>query len=438
MKAELSVAAEETSQALEFTRELALSAGDLGRGVAEIAGVIEDTASLGEKQAKAFASVRQNVAEVVSSNRAIASLTDDASRVTQTAFAAVESVSQGMGSVQEVLQQVFSATKGIVEIALQTRLIAFNAAVEANRAGDAGRSFGVVAHAVKELSEQVEQSSKLIMSTVQDLTQRVGVVSRSIKNDESASDSPTIDAAFRMVQERVTKIASSSQANVQLCNHVTDTVQQMSQELESTSRSLVQARDKVDDLLKLGESLIEATAESGFETQDTPFIEATLESAGRISAAFEDAVDAGAISLDDLFDEKYRRIPGTNPEQFMARFSEFVDRVLPSFQDELTRFSPKVIYVVTVDRKGYLPTHQAKFSKPQGKDPVWNAANCRNRRFFFSNRTEVSAAQNQRKFLLQTYRRNMGGGKFQLVKDLSVPIWIRGRHWGALRMGYQF
>jgi methyl-accepting chemotaxis protein len=32
----------------------------------------------------------------------------------------------------------------------------------------------------------------------------------------------------------------------------------------------------------------------------------------------------------------------------------------------------------------------------------------------------------------------MGGGKFVVMKDLSAPITVRGRHWGGLRIGYQF
>jgi len=32
----------------------------------------------------------------------------------------------------------------------------------------------------------------------------------------------------------------------------------------------------------------------------------------------------------------------------------------------------------------------------------------------------------------------MGGGRFVLMKDLSAPIYVQGRHWGGLRMGYQF
>ena len=47
------------------------------------------------------------------------------------------------------------------------------------------------------------------------------------------------------------------------------------------------------------------------------------------------------------------------------------------------------------------------------------------------------AAANTKPFLLQTYRRDMGGGNFVLMKDLSSPIVIRGRHWGAFRMGFR-
>lgn len=102
----------------------------------------------------------------------------------------------------------------------------------------------------------------------------------------------------------------------------------------------------------------------------------------------------------------------------------------------MLNFDPRVVFCVTVDRNGYLPTHNNIFSKPQGADPVWNNANCRNRRMF-NDRTGLRAGQNTQPFLLQTYRRDMGGGSFVLMKDLSIPIIVKGRHWGGLRLGYR-
>ena len=85
-------------------------------------------------------------------------------------------------------------------------------------------------------------------------------------------------------------------------------------------------------------------------------------------------------------------------------------------------------------RNGFLPTHNRKYSQPQGSDPVWNNANCRNRRIF-DDRTGLAAARNRKPFLLQSYRRDMGGGQFLVMEDLSAPIMVRGRHCGAFRFG---
>jgi methyl-accepting chemotaxis protein len=86
---------------------------------------------------------------------------------------------------------------------------------------------------------------------------------------------------------------------------------------------------------------------------------------------------------------------------------------------------------------GYLPTHNHRFSQPQRRgDPVWNAAHCRNRRIF-DDRVGLAAGRSTRPFLLQSCRRDMGGGNFALMKDVSAPIFVQRRHWGGLRLAYR-
>ncbi len=81
-----------------------------------------------------------------------------------------------------------------------------------------------------------------------------------------------------------------------------------------------------------------------------------------------------------------------------------------------------------------MPTHNRKFSQPQRPGDVdWNTANCRNRRIF-NDRVGLAAGRNTEPFLLQTYRRDMGGGQFVMMKDISAPITVNGRHWGGLRL----
>ena len=85
------------------------------------------------------------------------------------------------------LRDVARAATDITQIALQTRLVAFNATVEAKRAGEAGAGFAVVAEAVKDLAAKVEQSSKLIMSTVTQLDARIDSLAASITDNQDAA-----------------------------------------------------------------------------------------------------------------------------------------------------------------------------------------------------------------------------------------------------------
>jgi methyl-accepting chemotaxis protein len=97
-----------------------------------------------------------------------------------------------------------------------------------------------------------------------------------------------------------------------------------------------------------------------------------------------------------------------------------------------------VVFCIGVDRKGYIPTHNQKYCQLQRPgDVVYNTANCRWRRIF-NDRTGLASARNQQPFLLQTYRRDMGGGQFVMLKEASAPIVVQGRHWGGLRLAYKF
>jgi methyl-accepting chemotaxis protein len=149
---------------------------------------------------------------------------------------------------------------------------------------------------------------------------------------------------------------------------------------------------------------------------------------------FEQALARGELTMADLFDESYRPVAGSDPLQHMTRFVGLTDRILPPIQEPLLASNRRIVFCAAVDRNGFLPTHNQKYSQPQGRDPVWNNANCRNRRIF-ADRTGLAAARNQKPFLLQTYRRDMGGGQFLVMEDLSAPIRVKGRHWGGFRFG---
>ena len=444
-----------------FLAEFARQAGGLGHEAADIAGSLDDLASIGEIQIETFNVLSQDIRGMAESNQSIHRGAQEAERLARETRVSVESalgdtrmlasavtrVESGITQVGAALKKVAEAAQDIGQIAFQTRIVAFNASVEAVRAGEAGKGFGVVADAVKDLAQRVQSSSQLITTTVNQLNQRVEALAKEVEaehgghkgNAESAVDSAisAFRTSFGEVSDKIHQITQHAQSNLATCDSVLSATQALDKNISHSNTTLQAAKGRAHGLLTLSEQLIEITTESGVETEDTPYIQAVTEAANEISLIFEDAVDNGDISLNDLFDEQYVPVSGSNPQQHTTRFTSFADHALPPIQELIAQLSPLVVFCAAVDRNGYLPTHNLKFSKPQGRNPEWNAANCRNRRIF-KDPTGLNAGHNKKPFLLQTYRRDMGSGHYVLMKDLSAPITVKGRHWGGLRLAYKF
>jgi len=341
-----------------------------------------------------------------------------------------------VGGMAATLAQVSDAAAEITKISLQTRLVAFNAAVEAKHAGDAGRGFAVVAEAVKALAGQVEASSKAIVSAIASLQERIDRFSAELT--ENAAKPSQIHAAFHEVEQDVQRIAVSAADSGQQMGVLNERAHELEREVLQATQGLKVAFDGSDRFLRMSEDLVEQIAESGVEVDDMPFIRAAQQAADEIAALLEAALRDGQISQADLFDENYRPIDGTSPQQHTTRFCQLTDRLFPAVQERTLGFSDKVVFAIAADRNGYIATHNRKYCQAQRPgDAVWNAANSRYRRIF-NDRTGLASARNTRPFLLQTYRRDMGGGRFVLLKEAAAPITVAGRHWGGLRLAFNF
>jgi methyl-accepting chemotaxis protein len=439
----------------EVVAETARAASMLGSEMADIAGTIEDTTKLALSQAKHFASVGGGAAAMVKGNESIrdgARATAEAARTTrnrieQALGVAVDSIESGLVSIGGSLGSAVDATNEIASIARQTRMVAFNARVEAARAGTEGNSFGVVAEAVRDLAEKIQSSSTTIAATLANLA---NTVNRLAERESTAGASGEVTGLrsavekalnrfreeFTDIEQRIEGVAQRAASNLEDCAKVDCSVQSMATEVIQFERAISGAAKKSEKLLGMSERLIELTASSGARTDDTPFIETAIAAASQLQELLESAVDGDQISLHDLFDERYVPIARTDPPQFMTRFVHLTDRLFTPIQENILTWSECVTFCAAVDRNGYLPTHNLKYSKPQGSDAVWNAANCRNRRLF-QDRAGAAAGRNVRPFLAQTYRRDMGGGVFAIMKEVDAPISIRGRHWGNLRLAYR-
>ena len=426
----------EDSAALNVVKRLARAISTVGKDAAEVRGALEDTQRVVQAQGQAMQALAKQLNQIGQAQAAITTATAQSSAAVQRARTALGVVGGEVGGMATTLAQVSDAAAEITKISLQTRLVAFNAAVEAKHAGDAGRGFAVVAEAVKALAGQVEGSSKAIITAIGSLQTRIDHFSAELI--ENAAKPSRIHTAFHEVEQDVQRISVSAVESSQQMSLLNERAHELEREVMEASAGLKVAFDGSDRFLRMSEELVVQIAESGIEVDDMPFIRAAQQAAAEITELIESALHERQISEAYLFDESYRPIDGTNPQQHTTRFCTLTDRLFPNVQEKTLAFSDKVVFCISADRNGYIATHNRKYCQPQRPgDTVWNTANSRYRRIF-NDRTGLASARNTKPFLLQTYRRDMGGGRFVLLKEVAAPIVVKGRHWGGLRLAFNF
>lgn len=170
-------------------------------------------------------------------------------------------------SIEEIKQNslnITSIVKEIEDIAFQTNLLSLNAAVEAARAGDAGRGFSVVASEIRKLAAKATEASKLTAELIQKSTQSVEEGSLLIDSTEE-SMKHIVEGA----REVAAKIESISQANVQQANfiiQIRQSIEQISDIVQGNSATSEESAAASEELAAQAQILKELV--NSFEIQE--------------------------------------------------------------------------------------------------------------------------------------------------------------------------
>jgi methyl-accepting chemotaxis protein len=361
----------------------------------------------------------------------------------------VSDVETKLAAVDSALTEAQSFNTRILSIAREVQMLAINAKIEAARAGQSGRGFAVVADAIQALAQQTSSAASGISTSATHVEDQIhalrgeaaGIASHASEglSELAAAEAALSDMAETSQLGEAALAGLKQQADIMRpdLQSFGPTFQTITKGVSSQASLVAEARKRVGGLIKQGETMLQRAFEAGGATEDQRLIADVQARAAQLGTLLEQALARGDISQPDLFSTDYTVIEGSDPRQMMARFTKTTDRLFPAVQEPALSLDRRVVFCAAVDKNGYLPTHNAKFSARPSRDPVWNAANCRNRRVF-DDRVGLGAGNSTAPFLMQIYRRDMGGGQFAMMKDVSAPIFVRGRHWGGLRLAFSF
>ena len=427
------IARQTTLLALNSTIEAA-RAGEAGRGFAVVA-----------TEVKALAVQTQNATEEIT--KKIEALQRDAAGSVD----AVHRISQAI----ELIRPVFDNVNGAVaEQSQTTGEMSDNAASASHFIVSVGDSATEIDTATKEAEahgESVAKAGVAVTTFAQKLKSRCAVLLRqSERQDRRKQEKLPCSLKIEIETPRgliAAPVYEISIEGILIGGPDAETLPQ-NQSLAATLQGAGACRVRIGEHSKVGTkaqferpdaALREAIEDVLWTVQDenTEFVTRAMEAGVALAKIFESGVSSGAISIENMFDTEYVEIPGSNPVQFRTKILDWADRALPPFQEAFLAKDARMAFCAMIDTNGYLPVHNKIYSHPQRPgDVAFNTANRRNRRIF-NDPAGLAAGRNLRAYLVQSYARDMGNGKMVMMREIDVPIRVKGRHWGGFRTAYR-
>lgn len=431
------------SNLTEALRQTTRSSDHVGVATGQIVEQNEQLSQRTDEQAKSLEITATNINQLSST---VANTADNARQAVEEAQHANHLADEGRKAVNRLVEvmedihansiQASEIVDIINSIAFQTNILSLNATIEAARAGIHGRSFNVVAREVRNLSKRTAEASnqiRTLMKASEEMSQQ-GVV---IADHASKSMTKVLDGVSN-ANSSIEEISQAAKEQSQGINNVKQAIDVIDDITHKNHSLVVELGKSTLELDRQARYLKDASQVFRLNDQELshPFHQQALvvaqSGAKQISRCLGQAIRRQQLSDQALFESEYYPISGTNPQQFRSDYDHYTDELFPTIQEPLLDEHEFLIYAIAIDQKAYVPTHNNTFAQPSTGKYEHDLKYCRSKRIYNDRVGELSA-QHEEAWKLQTYRRDTG----ELMFDMSVPIKVNNRHYGAFRVGYR-
>lgn len=348
------------------------------------------------------------------------------------------------------MEQVKKASQAIDRIARTTNMLSLNATIEAEKAGDAGRTFAVVAAEVKKLALDSRTAAVEITGTVNSLSAEAEKLAVEIGTgiDSSARAHAQFSNMERLlgnlgqiigtVDERTTDIANNAVAITHGIAQSRDVRIAVASANDEMHTQLQRAHTEITELELRANIMFDNIVHSGMSAEDSIFVELALQKSEKIVELTERAIDNGELTLHALFDDDLVQIPSSDPPRFTTRLTQWADRNWRPFYDQIKAARAEILTLACSNRNGFVPTHLTEFSREPTGSLAHDSRYCRNGRIFA---IDPVAKASEQDYMMAVYRHTGassidGERDSTVVRNVYVPLIFKNRRWGDFELAY--